>query len=318
MELNPHFQAFYNRLKKVYTATIGKQAKQLGITCYRLYDKDMPEHPLIIDVYENNVVVYEYESNHKLTDDEYEQWGTTCLAIISEILKLPLENIFLKIRKRKKGRDDQYEKIAEEKTYQIVNENGIQFYVNLHDFLDTGLFLDHRPTRKMMSQHVANQNVLNLFCYTGSFSLYAAKANAKEVWSLDLSNTYIDWGKNNEELNQFTTATKMVWQKCDVLQAVKQLPLNFFHTIILDPPTFSNSKMMKSYWDVQEHHAYLLHDLAPCLQQGGKIYFSTNATKFALDARLETHWNITDITAKTTDFDFKGKLRRACFLLEKR
>jgi len=314
--LTPHFQAFYNRLKKVYQL-LGKQAQRQGITCYRLYDKDMPEHPLIIDIYDKNVVVYEYESRHKLNENEYEIWQETCVSIIKDILQIDDEHLHMKTRKRKKGREDQYQKIAETRTFTTVQENGHTFYVNFNDFLDTGLFLDHRPTRKMVQMQTAGQKVLNLFCYTGSFSIYAAAGGAKEVWSLDLSNTYIDWGKKNDEVNQSSKTATMIWKKCDVLQEIDELPLDYFDTIILDPPTFSNSKMMKNYWDVQEHHGKLIEVLSQSLVTGGKIYFSTNATKFEIDQYLAEIFSIKDITAQTTDFDFKGKLKRACFLLLK-
>ncbi|MFM2193252.1 MAG: hypothetical protein RLZZ118_2209, partial [Bacteroidota bacterium] len=171
--------------------------------------------------------------------------------------------------------------------------------------------------RKMVQMQTAGQKVLNLFCYTGSFSIYAAAGGAKEVWSLDLSNTYIDWGKKNDEVNQSSKTATMIWKKCDVLQEIDELPLDYFDTIILDPPTFSNSKMMKSYWDVQEHHGKLIEVLSQSLVTGGKIYFSTNATKFEIDQYLAEIFSIKDITAQTTDFDFKGKLKRACFLLLK-
>jgi 23S rRNA (cytosine1962-C5)-methyltransferase len=317
MTLNPHFQAFYNRLKKVNTL-LGKQAKQQGIGCYRLYDKDMPEHPLIIDVYNTDVVVYEYESRHKLSEQEYEAWQETCVEIIKEIMNISDEHLHMKTRRRKKGRDDQYQKVAETKQFTMVQENGHTFLVNFNDFLDTGLFLDHRPTRKMVQQHAQGQKVLNLFCYTGSFSIYAAQGGASEVWSLDLSNTYIDWGIKNDAANNCSAKTNMIWKKCDVLQELPHLPKNYFDTIILDPPTFSNSKMMKGYWDVQEHHAWLIGQLGSNLVQGGQLYFSTNATRFALSNSLETDWQIKDITKQTTDFDFKGKLKRDCFLLCKR
>jgi 23S rRNA (cytosine1962-C5)-methyltransferase len=277
----------------------------------------MPEHPLIIDIYDINVVVYEYESRHKLDENEYEIWQETCVSIIKDILKIDDEHLHMKTRKRKKGRDDQYQKIAETRTFTTVQENGHTFYVNFNDFLDTGLFLDHRPTRKMVQMQTAGQKVLNLFCYTGSFSIYAAAGGAKEVWSLDLSNTYIDWGKKNDEVNQSSKTATMIWKKCDVLQEIDELPLDYFDTIILDPPTFSNSKMMKSYWDVQEHHGKLIEVLSQSLVTGGKIYFSTNATKFEIDQYLAEIFSIKDITAQTTDFDFKGKLKRACFLLLK-
>jgi 23S rRNA (cytosine1962-C5)-methyltransferase len=316
--LNHKFQGLYNRLQKQYKL-LKKQADEKGITCFRLYDKDMPEHPLIIDVYENNFVVYEYESRHQLTDDQYELWQETCIAILLEVTQSKDEHIFLKTRRRKKDRNSQYQKLNETKQFEIVTEGGLQFYTNYNDFLDTGLFLDHRPTRQMVQLNSQNKKVLNLFCYTGSFSFYAAAGGAKEVWSIDMSNTYIDWCKNNATLNKNKCAnTNFKWIKADVLQYIKDLPKHFFDIVILDPPTFSNSKSMQSHWDVQQQHYNLITELGMNMTANGIIYFSTNATKFILDEQLNEHWLVKDITAATTDFDFVNKLRRFCFTLTKK
>lgn len=316
LKMHPKFVEFQNRLIKVYKH-LGKTARQKNITCYRLYDKDLPNHPLIIDLYEGNAVIYEYESNHKLSEDEYEEWLETCLEIIATVLQIDEKNIYLKSRRRKKNRLDQYQKTANSNEFFVVHENGLKFKTNYADFLDTGLFLDHRPTRVMVQAESKGKNILNLFCYTGSFSIYAAAAKAKEVWSLDLSNSYIDWGKENQKLNQIDSAVKMNWIKCDVLSYLPELPSNHFDIIILDPPTFSNSKMMKTVWDVQEDHYKLIQQLGRVLRENGKIYFSTNARKFQLDGRLKDFWTIKDITKATTDFDFQGRLLRYCFLLTK-
>jgi 23S rRNA (cytosine1962-C5)-methyltransferase len=307
--------AFYNRLVKVLKHK-GKIAKRTNTTCYRLYDKDLPENPLVIDIYAQDVVVYEYESNHNLNEDEYNEWFQNSLEAITEVLQVSPANLHIKTRRRKKDRQDQYQKIAEQTTYKTVEENGHKFLVNFTDFLDTGLFLDHRPTRKLVQQKSLGKKVLNLFCYTSSFSIYAAKGGATEVWSYDLSNTYINWSKDNSQLNKCEPATKMVFKKCDVLAEAHLLPKAYFDIIVVDPPTFSNSKSMSNYWDVQEHHVELLLTLRKALREQGCIYFSTNATKFILDTYIEKYFTIKDITKATTDFDFEGKLRRWCYLLE--
>jgi 23S rRNA (cytosine1962-C5)-methyltransferase len=314
---SPHFLAFYNRLQKVYKQ-LQKIAAKRNITCYRLYDKDMPEHPLIIDIYNKNVVVYEYESKHKLSDEDYNHWHDTCINIIKDILQIDDTHLHCKTRRRKKDRENQYQKIDERNEYDIVIENGLQFYTNYHDFLDTGLFLDHRITRKMVQAISGGKRVLNLFCYTGSFSIYAAAGGASEVWSLDLSNTYIDWGKRNDALNNSNANTKMYWNKCDVLQDISKLPKNYFDIVILDPPTFSNSKMMKSFWDVQQHHTNLLNDIHNIVSENGTIFFSNNAKQFVLDESVNEKWHIKNLTKQTTDFDFEGKLNRVCFKLDKK
>jgi 23S rRNA (cytosine1962-C5)-methyltransferase len=312
----PHFEAFYNRLQKVHKQ-LSKIAAKRNITCYRLYDKDMPEHPLIIDVYDKNVVVYEYESKHNLSDDAYNEWHDTCIEIIKNILQLTEEQLHCKTRRRKKDRESQYQKIDEKNEFEIVAENNLKFYTNYHDFLDTGLFLDHRITRKMVQDMSKDKKVLNLFCYTGSFSIYAAAGGATEVWSLDLSNTYIDWGKRNDALNNSSADAKMYWNKCDVLQEIQKLPVNYFDIIILDPPTFSNSKMMKTHWDVQQHHVTLLNDIYKIIATDGVVFFSNNAKHFGLFDEVSKQWIVKDITKQTTDFDYQGKLKRVCYKLQK-
>jgi 23S rRNA (cytosine1962-C5)-methyltransferase len=314
--LTPKFEAFYNRLLKVYT-TLSKQAAQKGIGCYRLYQKDLPEHPLIIDIYESNAVVYEYESKHKLTEDEYDLWLDTCISIIKDVLSISDKQLYLKVRRRKRDRLNQYQKIDEKQELIIVQEYQCKFYINLHDYLDTGLFLDHRPTRKLIGKLSNGKRVLNLFCYTASFSIYAALAGASEVWSADLSNTYIQWAQQNAQLNNCNNPHIMQWYKVDVLQWIATLPPNYFDIVICDPPTFSNSKMMHTYWDVQEHHAQLLLQLKSKCTRQAQIYFSTNARQFVLNENLSKNFtSIQNITEATTDFDFKKKLQRYCYLLQ--
>ncbi len=313
----PQIVAFYNRLTKVYKH-LSKTARKKNITCFRIYDKDLPENPLVIDYYQGDVVVYEYESNHKLTEEAYDLWLDDCLHVIELVLEVNPKNIHLKVRKRKKDRLDQYQKTGEAAKYTIVQEGGNSFYVNFTDFLDTGLFLDHRLTRQMVAITSLGKNVLNLFSYTSSFSIYAAKGGAREVWSLDLSNTYIQWSINNSALNNCEKTTKMVFKKCDVLAEIPNLPKAKFDIIIADPPTFSNSKSMDSFWDVQMHHADMLTNLHSNLKDNGIIYFSTNATKFELDTVLENYFTIKNITTATTDFDFTGKLRRYCWEMIKK
>ena len=183
---------FRNRLEKVYRH-IAKQAKRKDISCFRIYDHDIPEFPFIIEVYGIYVYVSEYKRHHNLPDDQHEEWLLGCLEIISKVLARAQEHIFIRIRKRKEGRQGQYQKMDEEKNEFIVQEAGLGFIVNLSDYLDTGLFLDHRITRQMVKEESLNKNVLNLFCYTGSFSVYAAAGGAQSVSSVDLSKTYLNW-----------------------------------------------------------------------------------------------------------------------------
>lgn len=305
---------FRNRLNKVYRH-LSKQAKRQNITCYRLYDRDLPEFPLTIDVYENNIYLSEYRSKHSLTEVEYEQWLEQCLPVISEVVGQPVENLFIKERKRKSGRLDQYQRVATEEVFFVVKEGGLFFKINLSDYLDTGLFLDHRITRQMIKEKAAGKRVLNLFCYTASFSVYAAAGGADEVVSVDLSNTYLDWAKENFRLNQFNDVKKFQFVKADVKQYLDTLPPDYFDLAIMDPPTFSNSKMMKDFLDIQRDHADLLNKVIQATKPGGQIYFSTNSRRFALQQEQIQANSIKDITRATTPFDFQDKLQRYCYLI---
>lgn len=307
---------FRNRLIKVFKH-LGKQAARQGVSCYRVYDHDLPEFPFSIEFYGTRLYVAEYRRNHHLSEEEYEEQVKETLAVISEVLKVEPGNIFLKERKRKEDRQSQYARLGEEGTFFTVEEGGLKFLVNLEDYLDTGLFNDHRLTRQMVRQEANGRNMLNLFCYTGSFSVYAAAGGAKTVTSIDLSNTYIDWALQNFKINGLYDMAKHDFIKADVLQHIDKLPANHYDLVVLDPPTFSNSKMMKTFFDVQQHHAGLINRVLHTMAPGGILYFSTNFTRFQLDDQLIKAAEIKDITRQTTPFDFEKKLKRWCFKMVK-
>jgi len=308
------FLMFRNRLEKVYRH-LNKQAVRQHISCYRVYDHDLPEFPFMIEVYEDKIYVAEYKRRHGLSDDEHAIWLKGCQVIISEVLDVLAENIFIRVRQRKEGRLGQYQKLNEEKNEFTVFENGLQFIVNLSDYLDTGLFLDHRITRQMVRDLSNQKRVLNLFCYTGSFSVYAAAGNAQTVVSVDLSKTYLDWAQRNMLLNGFDKNHKIV--HADVLQYLKKIPPDSFDLIVMDPPTFSNSKRMEEFLDIQKDHVSLINDCLQSLSRDGILFFSTNYTKFQLETNKLHTTSIKDITRQTTPFDFAGKLKRQCFKIEK-
>lgn len=313
--LTGKFEMFRNRLEKLFRHR-SKLARRQGISCYRLYDKDLPEFPLIIEIYGPGVYVAEYRSSHKLSDDEYDDWFNGSLQTISDVLEVDLDHLFCKRRERKTGRRGQYLKTGNAKQEYVVDEGGLKFIVNLSDYLDTGLFLDHRVTRGLIRNEVAGKKLLNLFCYTGSFTVYAAAGGAVETVSIDLSNTYLDWTRRNLELNGFD-ADKNKLIKGDVMQLLPTQPADHFDIVVLDPPTFSNSKMMKEFLDIQQDHVELIN---LCLQKtvkGGVVYFSTNLRNFHLEKELIDASQITDITKSTTPFDFEGKLLRWCFRINK-
>lgn len=315
------FIMFRNRLTKVYRH-LSKQAKRQGISCYRIYDHDLPEFPFCIELYDDKLYVAEYKRRHGMTDEEHDMWMEECLAVISGLLNIPKESIFLKLRQRKPGRLGQYQKFDQVKNEFEVEENGLKFYVNLADYLDTGLFLDHRITRQMVREQSKGKKVLNLFAYTGSFSVYAAAGDADEVVTVDLSKTYLKWAERNFILNGFAVADSPAgdggqFVHADVLQYLKNIPAGHFDLIIMDPPTFSNSKRMEDFLDIQRDHVSLINDCMKGLAKGGQLYFSTNLRDFVLDKEKIEAAEIKDITKATTPFDFEGKLKRWCYLISK-
>jgi 23S rRNA (cytosine1962-C5)-methyltransferase len=309
------YTMFSNRLQKVWQHR-RRKARQQQVSCYRLYDLDLPEFPLAIDLYETHVHAAEYRRKHTLTEVEHQTWLQQSCVCISQVLDIAVANIHVKQRSVITDRRDQYQHDAKGSSSLIVSEHGARFMLNLSDYLDTGLFLDHRPTRQLVRVQSSGLDVLNLFAYTGSFSVNAALGGAQRVMTVDLSNTYIDWAMENFRLNNlpvnradFIVADVMAW-----LPTARSASMDL---IVCDPPTFSNSKKMQGVFDVQRDHPALLNECLRILRPGGKIYFSTNNRKFRLfDLHLQTT-DIKDITRATTGFDFEGKLDRQCFLLGK-
>ncbi len=307
---------FANRLAKVYKHR-AKLAKKQNISCYRLYDLDMPEFPFCIDLYSDQVYVAEYKRNHQLSEEDHKMWLRISIYTISEVLSIDADHIYLKERKVIEDRTDQYSKYKVEKKEIVVEENGYKFIVNLSDYLDTGLFLDHRLTRKMVGDWSPSANVLNLFAYTGSFSVYAAINGAAEVHTIDLSNTYIDWAKRNFEANNIALSQHQ-FIATDVLQWLPKAQADFYDVVICDPPTFSNSKKMTGILDTQRDHVSIINQCLRTLKPNGRLVFSTNFTKFKIDLEGIHSESIKDITRMTTPFDFEGKLERWCYLIVKK
>nr|HPH24995.1 class I SAM-dependent methyltransferase [Chitinophagaceae bacterium] len=254
---------------------------------------------------------------HGMTDEEHEAWLEICVDCICKLLNVENENVYIKQRKRKANRHDQYEKTDSKQEYFTVEENGFKFLINLTDYLDTGLFLDHRITRKMVQDECAQKRVLNLFAYTGSFSVYSAFGKAATVTTVDLSKTYLQWAEDNFAINLLKDANKYSFIHADVKQYLKILQPNSFDLVIMDPPTFSNSKRMKDILSIQEDHVELIEDVLQALSPNGVLYFSTNYTKFILDVENIKASSIKDITRATTPFDFEGKLKRWCYKIIK-
>jgi 23S rRNA (cytosine1962-C5)-methyltransferase len=311
------FQMFENRLLKNYKHRL-KQAKRLNVTCWRLYDHDLPEFPICVELYEEYIYIAEYNRRHALTDEEHDIWFNETKKIIADMTGVSIDKMFVKLRKRMSHREGQYEKEAVTESKIItVQENGLQFLVNLTDYLDTGLFLDHRVTRQMVQEEAKDTHFLNLFSYTSSFSVYAAKAGAKSVTSVDLSKTYLSWSEENFKLNQIAASSAYQFIHADVKQYLKTLPINFYDLVVMDPPTFSNSKRMKDILDIQRDHVELINDMLKAMKPGGILYFSTNFTQFIIDSEQIKSDQIKDITKATTPFDFEGRLKRWCYKIIK-
>jgi 23S rRNA (cytosine1962-C5)-methyltransferase len=308
---------FQNRLHKVYKHT-GKWARRQGITCFRVYDNDVPGYPFSIDQYESALYVSVYQKPHERNELEQEKWLNDCLDIISTTLQISLTEIFLRSRRRQKGAE-QYERLDTSSNRRIVHEQGLKFWVNLTDYLDTGLFLDHRITRKMARDMSDGKNVLNLFAYTGSFSVYMAAGGAREITTVDLSKTYLQWAVDNMILNGFDGKKNLIHHliHADVKTWLQQYSGPRFDLIIMDPPTFSNSKRMLDILDIQRDHAQLLTDALKICSPGGEIIFSTNYRGFKIEAESIPAQEIREISHLTIPPDFRNKKIHTCFLMKK-
>jgi 23S rRNA (cytosine1962-C5)-methyltransferase len=304
-------EMFRNRLQKVWRH-VSKLAKRQEVTCFRVYDHDLPEFPFCVELYEDKVYLAEYQRRHGMSEEDHAAWLESCVPVIGNILAVPDERIYFRERRRKAGRLDQYEKIASEQEFFVVREAGLFFRVNLTDYLDTGLFLDHRITRGMVREEASSRRMLNLFCYTGSFSVYAAAGGALSVDSVDLSKTYLAWAEANMTVNGLA-GSSMQFIHADVKQWLDAAPEGWYDLVVMDPPTFSNSKRMKDFLDIQRDHADLINKTLRAMKVGGVLYFSTNYRKFVIERDKIMAASIKDITNATTPFDFQGNLSRWCY-----
>ncbi len=309
-------QSFANRLQKV-DRHISKWAKRQGITCYRIYDLDMPEFPFCIDRYEQYLHIAEYKANHRLSDEEHSAWLQECLDVIARTLQVAPENIFLKERRKLSRRTEQYEKVSQESLKIIVQEQGLKFQVNLTDYLDTGLFLDHRPLRQTFREEAEGKKVLNLFAYTGAFSVYAAAGNATQITTVDLSNTYLQWARENMELNSLYDETRHSFVLSDVMDFLKKPAPELYDLVFVDPPAFSNSKKMKGTWDTQRDHPALLYFTLKLVKPGGVVYFSNNLRQFSPQFEKLEVSSVKDISVQTIPEDFRNKQIHHCYRIVK-
>lgn len=306
---------FANRLRKNEQKLV-KWAKQEGIECYRLYDADLPEYNVAIDRYKDKVVVQEYAPPKTIDPNKAKQRLFDIINATMSVLGLTANQLILKTRERQKGKK-QYQTLAQKQDYFLVKEYNAQFWVNLTDYLDTGLFLDHRIARKMIGDMTKNQDFLNLFAYTGSATVYAGLGGAKSTTTVDMSNTYLEWADRNLKQNGLSGKQHRLIQ-ADCLFYLRESD-DTFDVIFIDPPTFSNSKRMSDTFDVQRDHLDLMQNLKRLLRPNGIIMFSNNKRGFKLDYDGLKQLGLTakDISEQTISLDFKrNKHIHCCFLVK--
>ncbi|HUP91256.1 MAG TPA: bifunctional 23S rRNA (guanine(2069)-N(7))-methyltransferase RlmK/23S rRNA (guanine(2445)-N(2))-methyltransferase RlmL [Solimonas sp.] len=333
-------EEFANRLRK-NLRHLSKWARRSGVSCYRLYDGDLPEYAVLVDLYhtpELHVHVQEYAAPSTVDPVRAEKHLREALSQISQVLEVPSARLHFKIRRSQKG-TAQYQKQDEAGEFHEIGEHGCKLLVNFEDYLDTGLFLDHRPLRLRIQQEAAGKSFLNLFGYTGSATAHAARGGATRTVTVDLSNTYLDWAARNLRLNGFQAAeagtfrdrqeqrstlyTRSTRRPAPRAERIRVIPHQLvradclpwlktaaedparFDLVFCDPPTFSNSKKMEDVLDVQRDHAGMIRDCVALLAPGGVLYFSTNRRSFKLDTAALADLEVRDITAQTLDEDFR-------------
>jgi 23S rRNA (guanine2445-N2)-methyltransferase / 23S rRNA (guanine2069-N7)-methyltransferase len=288
-----------------------------GITCFRLYERDVPDVPLVVDRYEDALHIAEFARPHDRSPAQHADWLDLMARTAAKVLEVARDRVFIKFRDRQRG-DEQYGRVDERGARFVVHEGGLKFVVNLSDYVDTGLFLDHRNTRQMVRERSAGKQVLNLFSYTGSFTVYAASGGAVSTTTVDKSSTYTDWSRENLELNGFRGSMHNI-VRSDTKSFLDGLrPSEKWDLAVVDPPTFSNTKGLEVVWDVQRDHAALLQQLAAHIVPGGVVYFSTNFRRFKLDEPALGDYLVRDITRQTIPEDFRNERIHKCWLLTRR
>ena len=308
----PGARMFANRLAK-NLKRLRSWARREGISCYRVYDADMPEYAFAIDVYavvepaEEWLCIQEYAAPAEIAPEAVRRRRGEMLASLPETTGVPPERIRVRTTRRRIRRGEQYTKADAQGRFHVVLEAGLKFEVNFEDYLDTGLFLDHRMTRARLREAARGVRFLNLFAYTGSATVYAAAGGAAASTSVDMSRTYLEWGRRNLALNGLATpAHGLVQADC---RAWLRQAAGRYDLVFLDPPSFSNSKRMEGVLDVQRDHVELIDACGALLAPGGLIIFSTNLQRFRLDERLQARYAVRDLSAATLPRDFERNPR---------
>ena len=318
----PGAQMFANRLRK-NLQRLEPWADRARIDCFRVYDADMPEYAFAIDLYgggagdpsgrgARRVYVQEYAPPKTVDQESARERRREAMAVLPEVLCVPISHVHSRVRKPQKG-SEQYEKRDAQAERHVVQEGGLKFWVNFRDYLDTGLFLDHRIVRGLLRDWAKGADFLNLFCYTGSATVYAVAGGARSSTSVDLSNTYLEWARENLLLNDFGGARHELYRAECLQWLEEQAPRGArFDLIFVDPPTFSNSKRMQGVLDVQRDHAAMIRRALKLLRPSGRLVFSTNYTRFKLDADALVDLSVEDISAQTIPKDFERHARIHC------
>ena len=311
-------QMFANRLRK-NLKLFDAWAQREGVDCFRVYDADMPEYAFAIDLYGRegrHAYVQEYAPPKTVNQESARERRREVLAVLPDVLSIPLQHVHSRVRKPQKG-SEQYEKRESVAERHVVRESGLKFWVNFRDYLDTGLFLDHRMIRGRLRDWAKDGDFLNLFCYTGSATVYAAAGGARSTASVDLSNTYLDWAHENLLLNGFGGGEHELFRE-DCLHWLETQSVwgPRFDLIFVDPPTFSNSKRMEGVLDVQRDHVGMIRRSMKLLRPGGRLVFSTNYTRFKFDSDALSEFAVMDISGETIpkDFERHAKIHR-CYIV---
>ncbi|MDC7127086.1 MAG: bifunctional 23S rRNA (guanine(2069)-N(7))-methyltransferase RlmK/23S rRNA (guanine(2445)-N(2))-methyltransferase RlmL, partial [Spirochaetales bacterium] len=312
-ELSPGAKMMYNRLKK-NAKNLKKWLSKTGIECYRLYDADMPEYSVAVDIYPPEVVIQEYRAPASIDKVAAAKRFSDAVMAVQAWLKLPEDRLKIKKRQKQHGKN-QYEKSNEKNDKRIIKENGLKFFIDTTTYLDTGIFLDSRPIRSLIKNEAKGKRFLNLFSYTATASVYAAAGDAVSTTSVDASKTYLDWAKLNLKLNGFADGDHS-FVKSDCINWLKTAP-GTWDLIFLDPPTFSNSKDRREIFDLQKDHENLIRLTMNKLSPDGLLLFCNNFRKFKISENLLKDFAIKEITDDTLDPDFSRKTIHRCWSIKK-
>ncbi|TWT95737.1 bifunctional 23S rRNA (guanine(2069)-N(7))-methyltransferase RlmK/23S rRNA (guanine(2445)-N(2))-methyltransferase RlmL [Neorhodopirellula pilleata] len=308
---------------ELFASRLRKRAKHLrrwptkrGITCFRLYERDIPEIPLVVDRYENHLHLSEFERPHDRDPAQHANWLDLMAQTAGETLDIPKQNVYLKKRIRQRG-NTQHQKVDQTEQRIPVQEGGLTFLVNLADYVDTGLFLDHRVTRSMVRAEATGKHFLNLFAYTGSFTVYAAAGGAASTTSVDLSSNYMQWAEENLRANDLQ-GPQHQFVPMHIGEFIRRhKPGEVYDLVVCDPPTFSNSKRTDEDWNVQTDAVPLLINVLKLVRPGGVIYFSNNFRRFKFDTEALEGTTIREISAQTVPEDYRNRRIHRCWRIVK-